>query len=1025
MFQENANWYGFAVNAVSNTITRFNFGINLDLAPTATNLGNIGNLDYPDGVFAINDNGFWRVFVTNGNAPGGSLTRLDFGNSLLNNPTGTNLGSLGNKLVTPRDITLLRYCGETIGFVVNGSTNQIVKLNFASLTSTPTATNIGNLGNLDFPHSLSKLFRAGNDIYSFITNVNNNTLTRLKFTGCTSSSLPSSNLQTPAPVSYSAPGTYNINLTVDDGLATQSSFCKKVVVISPPSHYPTQNFLLCPGEAIRVGSQTAGVNYVWNTGATTDSITIITGGTYWVESSRFGCSSRDSFVVTQAGAAALDFTYQQNPCTPGSVQFSSILPPGIPYYWDFGNGITNTTSLNPSVLFSTYGTYTIKLRTNFSGSCKDSIVRSIVIDSLFGASLLNNIDTTICLGDSVRLRMASIGNFCWQSPGIPSNGVSSFVKPAGQTTYKLIGEELGLNLIINGDFSNGNTGFTSEYASASSGVAPDTYFVGTSPAVWNPGFSQCGDHTTSNGNMLMINGGIATSKVWYQTITVAPNTNYSFSGWIQSLTSSNPANLRFAINNVDGGNLIQAPTSACQWQKFTVKWNSGNNTSAAVAIISDNSGSGGNDFALDDLSIATFRIRYDSFTVNVTGLCDTIKISGSEKICSPNEVVNYSIYRPVNCSQSFTVNVDNSFADVISQDATSVKLKYKKDGQTTVYVSFNNACKVVIDSLPVRIRFSPTMINFGPDLLVCRDTSFTLHAGPEFESYLWNDGSTDSVRSVFSTGIFSVRAQNLCGLVLRDTIILTKQGIVPFSALPATVSACLNDSVRVSAAGGALYSWTPVASFAQPASPSTRAVVISNQSLTVAIRDTVCRRDTVIVIPVSVFATNPLVVTKTNDVDCSNDSSSLRALGSSQYTWSSSALAQPATTSHITVRPSRTTTFTVAAVDQNGCKSTDSVTVIFSKTNEQRLFVPNAFTPNGDGLNDVFRPVFTGPYKTFNIRIYNRWGQLLFQSGDPLKGWNGKFNNRDQPKDVYVYYLLADGECNGNFKQKGSFVLIR
>src|SRR6185295_15813877 len=101
---------------------------------------------------------------------------------------------------------------------------------FATLTSIPTVINLGNIGNLSTPHSISKLFRVSDDLYSFITNVGNNTITRLRFAGCTNSNPANSVLQNPTPVIYNTPGTYNINLTIDDGLPTQSSICKQVVV---------------------------------------------------------------------------------------------------------------------------------------------------------------------------------------------------------------------------------------------------------------------------------------------------------------------------------------------------------------------------------------------------------------------------------------------------------------------------------------------------------------------------------------------------------------------------------------------------------------------------------------------------------------------------------------------------------------------------------------------------------------------------------------------------------------------------
>jgi gliding motility-associated-like protein len=69
--------------------------------------------------------------------------------------------------------------------------------------------------------------------------------------------------------------------------------------------------------------------------------------------------------------------------------------------------------------------------------------------------------------------------------------------------------------------------------------------------------------------------------------------------------------------------------------------------------------------------------------------------------------------------------------------------------------------------------------------------------------------------------------------------------------------------------------------------------------------------------------------------------------------------------------------------------------------------------------------VFIGPSARYDFRIYNRWGQLIFQTNDPGLGWDGRFKSTMQKKDVYVYYITAEGGCNGRFEEKGTFVLIR
>lgn len=243
--QEGGNYYGFAINVNDNTITRLSFGPDFTNPPTGVNLGNIGSIDYPAGFTFVKYQQNWYAFIAN--RVTNSLTRLSFGTSLLNTPAGINIGNPGGMLAYPRDVSLFTTCDGVYGFVVNETSNDLVKLSFGTdPTSNPAATNLGNTGNLSFPHSISDFFRVENDIYAFILNNYNNTLTRIRFAGC--QDIPGSNAKDPSPVTYQRAGTYNINLLVDLGLPTQTSFCKQVR-IDPAPQGAFQGDTVCYGSS--------------------------------------------------------------------------------------------------------------------------------------------------------------------------------------------------------------------------------------------------------------------------------------------------------------------------------------------------------------------------------------------------------------------------------------------------------------------------------------------------------------------------------------------------------------------------------------------------------------------------------------------------------------------------------------------------------------------------------------------------------------------------------------------------------
>lgn len=90
-----------------------------------------------------------------------------------------------------------------------------------------------------------------------------------------------------------------------------------------------------------------------------------------------------------------------------------------------------------------------------------------------------------------------------------------------------------------------------------------------------------------------------------------------------------------------------------------------------------------------------------------------------------------------------------------------------------------------------------------------------------------------------------------------------------------------------------------------------------------------------------------------------------------------------------------------------------------------QLLLPDAFTPNGDGLNDIFRVKYGDFIKTFQLSVYSRWGQKIFEITDPKTGWNGTYNNIPQPLGTYAW-VIALKNLEGKFEtSKGTVLLIR
>ncbi|HET9277484.1 MAG TPA: gliding motility-associated C-terminal domain-containing protein, partial [Flavitalea sp.] len=127
--------------------------------------------------------------------------------------------------------------------------------------------------------------------------------------------------------------------------------------------------------------------------------------------------------------------------------------------------------------------------------------------------------------------------------------------------------------------------------------------------------------------------------------------------------------------------------------------------------------------------------------------------------------------------------------------------------------------------------------------------------------------------------------------------------------------------------------------------------------------------------------------------------------------------------------PKFTSKYKVTVTDSNGCRTSSDVTVRVVCT-DKNYFVPNTFTPNSDGVNDIFYPRGSSIDRIQSMRVFNRWGQLVFEkknftANSISDGWNGMFQGRPANMDTYVYvieYLCENGEI---VPVKGNVTLIR
>lgn len=715
-----------------------------------------------------------------------------------------------------------------------------------------------------------------------------------------------------------------------------------------------------------------------------------------------------------------DFTFTRNPCNPLAISFLTNSTGYNSISWNFGDGNTSTGSPNPSNNYLSAGNYLVVMIQNY-GSCIDTVTKQLTVDLQTDNQLLITPDTTMCFGSTKQLLTTPSLSFCWNpvtylnNPNLP-NPITSTPQ---NITYYYSAEVTGANLIINGNFSSGNTGFTSQYNYANPNTTEGEYFVGPNPQAWNSSTSPCPDHTSGNGNMMLVNGApIPNVRVWTETVAITPNTNYVFSTWIQAIYNVNPAQLQFSINGNDIGTLITASLPVCTWTQFYTTWNSGNNNSATISVVNKNTMVQGNDFALDDISFAPVHLKRDS--VKITVDVPVVTATNSTGICSGTQIqLNATGAATYSWAPTTGLNNPNIANPIATPVATT---EYIVTGTTI------NGC-IAKDTVDITLFPNP-VITKSNDVTICPGSSAQLLASGGV-TYSWSPAGTLNNAAipnplatpvVTTTYHVTVTDANTCNNT--DSIKVTVRTAATFAVNP-PLAICKNKSVQLNASGGDIYSWSPAGTLNNPAIQNPVASPANTTAYSVNILDTVCGFSTNLSTTVTILPLPNVRAGKSNDIDCSTPQSMLTASGASQYSWSpAGTLNNPNSASPIAT-PTVTTQYNVSGTDFSGCINSDSVIVKVLATNSGGYLMPNAFTPNNDGKNDCYGIKYWGTILRLQFSIYNRWGERIFYTTDPNGCWDGTINGVPQDPAVFVYMIKAKTSCQSEVFRKGTFVLIR
>ena len=318
--------------------------------------------------------------------------------------------------------------------------------------------------------------------------------------------------------------------------------------------------------------------------------------------------------------------------------------------------------------------------------------------------------------------------------------------------------------------------------------------------------------------------------------------------------------------------------------------------------------------------------------------------------------------------------------------------------------AFLNGCRGS-DSLTILNVFPHPSFSLGADTTLCEGQSLTFNFTMSGAAYFWNTGNTTGSQKVNQPGKYWLQViQNGCSA--SDTLAVNYQP-APIVMLGNDTTICEGTSLNLSAYySNATYLW-------QDGSTAPQFTVSSAGTYYAIAAIGNCRSYDTINIHTSPL---PRFTLGEDQYLCTGQSITLGPVINTNvnYLWQDRSTAP-------TYTVTKEGTYSLTAT--NNCGSfTDSVTITIGLCG---LIMPTAFTPNSDGLNDIFRVKYAFPVQTFVLRVYNRFGEKVFESNDIHKGWNGTFKGENAQQGAYVWtisLLTAEGKAQSS---KGVVVLLR
>jgi gliding motility-associated-like protein len=898
---------------------------------------------------------------------------------------------------------------------------------------------------------------------SFITNLNTAEVSSFNWNFGDGTALITANNS--ATHTYSAAGNYTVRLIITTILGCQDTLTKtmNIRVNGPTAKFNSSVPGSCLNNAIVFNdlSVSDGLHpiqsFTWNYGdgnietltAGPFQHTYSAAGVYVVKlkvTDSLGCV--DSFNIPTAlvisKPLANFITTDTLSCPTQPVRFTNqSTGPNLTYLWKFGDGTTSTQQ-NPVHTFTADGIFSISLFITDQYGCTDSISKTKYVTIITPvADFIMSDSLSACPPMIVQLTDLSVNaitknwNFGDGTSATTDNPSHFYNYPGTYIVTLTVKGPGGCSVIkqkpivIKGPTGTFNYNPLIGCSPVNSSFAAST--SGSSSIVWD-----FNDGTTINTTDSTINHVYTYPGTYVPKIILTDNAGCQVPIQGKDTIVVNGVTTLFNFENktlCDSGKVSFVDASFSNDLITTYHWSMGDGTvSSANNPVHQYINNG---LYYPKLIITTKHGCIDSMLASVP-----VKVVASPKInmvttangCTPlTMVVKGQVSVADSSALSWNWNFGNGDSSTLQNPSA---LNYSTAGVYTISLIATNSSGCT-DTVNKNVEaYSIPTVRAGQDTFICQRRGVTLGATGA-NTYNWSPATglscvscANPVATPDSAINYIVKGTSIHGCTAFDTINVAVK--YPFKIIYSNRDTlCKGQSGKLFARGASTYTWTPATGL----NNSTSATPIAQPDTTTNYRvvgtdDKSCFSDTGHVF-IKVYPVPVVNAGEDKTINIGKTADLLPTISSDVTTvlWSPTTGIFRNSYPGITVKPTTNTDYTVEVKNAGGCTAQDRVS-IFVICNGTNVFIPNTFSPNGDGANDIFFPRGSGLFKVKTLRIFNRWGEVVFEknsfdANDAASGWDGTFKGAKLNPDVFVYTIDIICDNNTILNYKGNVALIQ